>query len=360
MSSTDALSLLRSGKTSFQLSFGCPILDQTTGGIRSGITEVHGEAGCGKTQLCLTLSLQCQLNEQHGGLSGGAAYVSCGEGQFPIKRLSQIASRYSSCTGISTDSFLSNVHIEHCFNIDDVQDILNNKIPTMCRTKGVRLLIVDSLAGLIRFEYDPRSVSEMKERTVFLFRFAKKLKWLSDTFKICVVVVNQATSIIRKDKGCGDSGGSKASLGLAWSHCVNSRITLSRESPFVSSSVAQAEAPSSSSSFSSSSSSSSTGEIDSKNTCSADVRGNLFDRYSVHSVHSAHSRNSISCSVTNESSKEAKPTVEGGEGNDSSHCEEDSGVFKSVRRLALVLSPSRPQALCTLRIDDGGIYGSLE
>jgi RecA/RadA recombinase len=41
------------------LSFGCPIIDEITGGIARGIvTEVCGEAGSGKTQICLKLAIQ--------------------------------------------------------------------------------------------------------------------------------------------------------------------------------------------------------------------------------------------------------------------------------------------------------------
>jgi RecA/RadA recombinase len=43
-------------------STGCPIIDQTLGGgIRLGqITELYGESGCGKTQLCIQMSLEVQ------------------------------------------------------------------------------------------------------------------------------------------------------------------------------------------------------------------------------------------------------------------------------------------------------------
>ncbi len=55
----------------------------------------------------------------------------------------------------------------------------------------IKLLIIDSLAGLLRFEYDTTSSDEMKQRTVLLFQIAKKLKWIADTFSVAVVVVNQ-------------------------------------------------------------------------------------------------------------------------------------------------------------------------
>ena len=43
-------------------STGCPIMDQTLGGgIRLGqITELYGESGCGKTQLCVQMALEVQ------------------------------------------------------------------------------------------------------------------------------------------------------------------------------------------------------------------------------------------------------------------------------------------------------------
>jgi len=60
----------------------------------------------------------------HGGCSGETAYLSCGEGTFPIRRLSQLATAYETRTGIPSPVLLSRVHIEHCYNIDDAKEIL--------------------------------------------------------------------------------------------------------------------------------------------------------------------------------------------------------------------------------------------
>lgn len=64
----------------------------------------------------------------------------------------------------------------------------------MCTSLNLKLLIIDSLAGMVRFEYDPSDLNQMIYRTTYLFKIASKLKWLSDTFNLGIVVVNQVTA----------------------------------------------------------------------------------------------------------------------------------------------------------------------
>jgi RecA/RadA recombinase len=61
----------------------------------------------------------------------------------------------------------------------------------MCQTLHLQLIIIDSLAGLVRFEYDNKSSIEMRERTALLFNLSRQLKWLSDIFHVAVVIINQ-------------------------------------------------------------------------------------------------------------------------------------------------------------------------
>ena len=56
-------------------------------------------------------------------------------------------------------------------------------------------LFTFSIAGMVRTEYDTSSSKDMALRTSLLFRLAKQLKWLSDTFHICVVVINQVENL---------------------------------------------------------------------------------------------------------------------------------------------------------------------
>lgn len=178
---------------------------------------------------------------------------------------------------------MNGVLIETCHTIDDVLDSVTHKLPDMCRKDNVSFVCIDSIGGLARNEYDSAHKEQMFERTQVLFKLSQKLKWLSDTFGVCVVVVNQVivccvhvyicdlgltnksmcfgllsihnivqvTAAFESSNaplnvfGRGGGGGGVSigrdglllidgtvtpSLGLVWAHCVNTRIILSRQS----------------------------------------------------------------------------------------------------------------------------------
>lgn len=95
------------------ITFGCAALDKITrnGLPIRGITEIVGESGCGKTQLCLQLTLNVQLSLADGGLERSAVYI-CTEDAFPSKRLVQMANYHKRQFG--NDNWLDNIFIEYC------------------------------------------------------------------------------------------------------------------------------------------------------------------------------------------------------------------------------------------------------
>ena len=111
----------------------------------------------------------------------------------------------------------------------------------MCQQLNVTLIIIDSLAGAIRNEYDVKSSKEMKERTSKLFDFSSRLKRLADSYRIAIVVVNQVTSggfsdkqeslnlLKNTDSNFFSHNSTIPALGLAWSHCINTRIMLRKD-----------------------------------------------------------------------------------------------------------------------------------
>ena len=84
------------------------------GGIETGsITELFGEFRTGKSQLCMTLAVTCQLPVDLGGGEGKCLYIDT-EGTFRPERLLAISERY----GLSGKDVLDNVAVARAFSSD--------------------------------------------------------------------------------------------------------------------------------------------------------------------------------------------------------------------------------------------------
>ena len=90
------------------------------GGMESGsITEMFGEFRTGKTQMCLTLWVTCQLGIQQGGGAGMAMYIDT-EGTFRPERLVEIAKRYE----LDEEQVLQNVAYARAYTSDQQNKLL--------------------------------------------------------------------------------------------------------------------------------------------------------------------------------------------------------------------------------------------
>eukprot|EP01031_Cornospumella_fuschlensis_P023917 gene23917-28960_t len=250
------------------ISFGDSKIDELLGGgiYTRGITEIVGEAGAGKTQMCLLLALQTILQSHLRGENGCVAILSCGEGLFPISRLLQLAQHYASqqqdqstlstenpavspIPALAAEGFMQRVHITQCANCEELMEIMKTHLPPLIPQLPVRLVIVDSIGGLLRGEGGEISRGGI-ERAALLFSLSSYCRTLSDTFNLPFLMVNQVTAGAASSNfntgesswGAGlqgsegetlppwmaESGGPTPALGLAWGYCVNTRIYLKR------------------------------------------------------------------------------------------------------------------------------------
>ena len=122
MSFTTAFDLwnVQSGRD--RLCFGVSAIDKVIHALPlSGITEISGEAGSGKTQVCLHLALRCQIDIENASV----AYISCGEGDFPVRRLSQMAKLMMDQSPSRNDlELLNNIYIEKVDHFEHLRDSL--------------------------------------------------------------------------------------------------------------------------------------------------------------------------------------------------------------------------------------------
>ncbi|KAG8533257.1 RecA recombinase Rhp51 [Bacidia gigantensis] len=119
------------------------------GGIETGsVTEIFGEFRTGKSQICHTLAVTCQLPFDMGGGEGKCLYIDT-EGTFrPASSM-------------------------------------------MCETR-FSLLVVDSATSLYRTDFSGRG--ELSTRQTHLAKFMRTLQRLADEFGIAVVITNQVVA----------------------------------------------------------------------------------------------------------------------------------------------------------------------
>lgn len=116
-----------------KITFGCTALDRLThNGIPTiGITEIAGEAGSGKSQICMQLALMVQLHQSMGGLEKGAVFI-CTEDAFASQRLFQITEAVNVLYGarVREIPFANRIFVDHVTDVvgDDVLLIVSENL----------------------------------------------------------------------------------------------------------------------------------------------------------------------------------------------------------------------------------------
>jgi len=171
-----------------QITTGSKELDKLlNSGIETGsITELFGEFRTGKTQLCHTLAVTCQLPIDSGGGEGKCLYIDT-EGTFRPERLLAVAERYN----LNGSDVLDNVAYARAYNSDHQLQLLVQAAAMMSESRYA-LLIVDSATALYRTDYSGRG--ELAARQMHLARFLRTLLRLADEFGVAVVITNQVVA----------------------------------------------------------------------------------------------------------------------------------------------------------------------
>nr|XP_051682302.1 DNA repair protein RAD51 homolog 2 isoform X3 [Oryctolagus cuniculus] len=223
-----------------------PALDEALrGGVACGsLTEITGPPGCGKTQFCIMMSILATLPTDMGGLEGAVVYIDT-ESAFSAERLIEIAeSRFPRYFNTEEKLLLtsSKVHLYRELSCDEVMQRIESLEEDII-SKGVKLVIIDSVASVVRKEFDTQLQGNMKERNKFLAREASLLKYVAEEFSIPVILTNQITTHLSGaltsqadlvspaddlslSEGSSGSSCVTAALGNTWSHNVNTRLIL--------------------------------------------------------------------------------------------------------------------------------------
>jgi len=154
------------------------------GGIETqAMTELIGEFGTGKTQLCMMLTVTAQLPHEEGGLEGNVAFIDT-EGTFMPERIYQIAS----ARGLDPQAVANNVYVARAYNSSH-QCLLIDRLFTFVPENKVKLVVVDSMISHFRGEYIGRD--SLAERQQKLNQYLHKLLRLAEAYNVAVVITNQ-------------------------------------------------------------------------------------------------------------------------------------------------------------------------
>ena len=157
------------------------------GGIETqALTEVYGEFGCGKTQLCLTMCVQVQKPKEEGGLEGGVIYIDT-ENTFRPERIVSIAN----ANGMDPQKVLDNIIVARAYNSAH-QTLILEEVGPLIEENNIKLIIVDSAVGLFRAEYLGRGTLSTRQQK--LNHFVHLLSRIAETYNCAALATNQVMS----------------------------------------------------------------------------------------------------------------------------------------------------------------------
>jgi len=123
------------------------------GGIESQTTtEISGEYGSGKSQICHTLAVLAQLPIEEGGLGGQVAWIDT-ENTFRPERVIEI----SKARGLDPKTILDNIWHVLVFNAPHQRKMIEG-LYRLCSEKDIKLIVVDSILANLRNEYVGRGM----------------------------------------------------------------------------------------------------------------------------------------------------------------------------------------------------------
>jgi DNA repair protein RadA len=179
---------LKKIRSLLRCSTGSSILeDLFLGGIETqAVTELYGEFGSGKSQICHTMCITAGQPVESGGLNSGVIYIDT-EGTFRPERLEQI----SSSRNIDPVHALQNVAVCKVYNSAHLELIVKNLGKYIDDYKA-KLVVVDSIISLHRAEFSGRGT--LADRQQRLNSIMHKLLRISEIYNIAIIVTNQVQS----------------------------------------------------------------------------------------------------------------------------------------------------------------------
>jgi DNA repair protein RadA len=214
-----ATSLYYKRKNIGRISTGSKNFDNLLGGgiETKSITEVCGEYGTGKTQLCHTACVTVQQDYSKGGLKGNALYIDT-ENTFRPERIESI-SRLRNLGSLKT---LDNIIVAKAYSSSH-HELIISEVSKVIDSHNIKLMIIDSIISLYRSEFI--GLHALSERQQRLNKLIHTVMRIAETFEIAVLLTNQVQS---SPESTFNGNSFKAAGGNIMAHSSTYRIFLRR------------------------------------------------------------------------------------------------------------------------------------
>jgi DNA repair protein RadA len=195
------------------------------------VTEIAGEYGSGKSQICHTLCVAANnglddIKTDNGDVNklstqrapGSVIFIDT-ENTFRADRVFQIAEQ----KGLNPETILTRIYHCRIYNSLELELIINN-LGKSIEQYNARLVIIDSIISLHRAEFSGRET--LAERQQRLAKMLNKLRKYADVYNIAIIITNQVISTPQSSQFGLDS--LKAAGGNIMGHGTTYRIFLKK------------------------------------------------------------------------------------------------------------------------------------
>lgn len=210
-----ATEIMNRRKQIMRCSTGSKTLDGLlSGGIETqALTEVAGEFGSGKSQLCHTLSVIGNMPKEKGGYGGNVIFIDT-ENTFRPERVHEIAEAY----GVIPEKILSQIFVCKIYNSSHLELIIK-ELARYLEELRARLVIIDSVISLHRAEFSGRET--LWDRQQRLNSMLHRLSRLAEVYNIAFILTNQVSS---NPDGLFSGDPNKVTGGNIMAHATTYRI----------------------------------------------------------------------------------------------------------------------------------------
>ena len=186
------------------------------------ITEFTGEAGSGKTQMCIHIIMYTIMPKKVNGLEKGCLYISTVQKMSEI-RFQQFFSYYSEGLNNEEQNLAYYRYFNKQFNPSEFEKFFHVEVEEFIVRNNIKTIIIDSITGIADTQFiNENNEVDYKERSKFIRLYTKIFKELIFKYNLFFFVTNNVSASFDGDDE------PKPCLGKLWENGLSTRILLKK------------------------------------------------------------------------------------------------------------------------------------